>query len=136
MTCGEKPTAGSTTEIYLRSLGLLPGSLPIGDHHGKDIRKSVSLPAPGTRATPGSSGARSAGISRTPRLPPSGRIVGLVSPHAGYRYSGPIAARGYRLIEGQRYDAVVVIGPSHRVLFRGASVWPSGGSETPLEWSP
>jgi hypothetical protein len=27
---------------------------------------------------------------------------------------------------------VVVIGPSHRVLFRGASVWPSGGYETPL----
>ena len=47
-------------------------------------------------------------------------------------YSGQIAAHGYRLIEGRRYDAVVVIGPSHRVLFRGASVWPSGGYETPL----
>ena len=64
--------------------------------------------------------------------PVDGPVIGLVSPHAGYLYSGPIAAHGYRLIEGQRYDAVVVIGPSHRVLFRGASVWPSGGYETPL----
>ncbi|OPY10270.1 MAG: hypothetical protein A4E67_00628 [Syntrophaceae bacterium PtaB.Bin038] len=64
--------------------------------------------------------------------PLGGPVVGLVSPHAGYLYSGPIAAHGYRLVEGRRYDAVVVIGPSHRVLFRGASVWPSGGYETPL----
>lgn len=64
--------------------------------------------------------------------PVDGPVIGLVSPHAGYLYSGPIAAHGYRLIEGQRYDSVVVIGPSHRVLFRGASVWPSGGYETPL----
>lgn len=64
--------------------------------------------------------------------PLGGPVVGLVSPHAGYLYSGPIAAHGYRLVEGRRYDAVVVIGPSHRALFRGASVWPSGGYETPL----
>lgn len=64
--------------------------------------------------------------------PVGGPVVGLVSPHAGYAYSGRIAAHGYRLVEGQRYDAVVIIGPSHRVLFHGASVWPSGGYATPL----
>lgn len=62
----------------------------------------------------------------------SGRVVGLISPHAGYLYSGQIAAYGYRLIEGQRFDSVIVIGPSHRSLFRGASVYTSGGYETPL----
>ncbi len=61
-----------------------------------------------------------------------GPVSGLISPHAGYVYSGQVAAHGYRLIEGQRYDAVVVIGPSHRTLFHGASVWVSGGYETPL----
>ncbi|MCZ7585657.1 MAG: AmmeMemoRadiSam system protein B [Deltaproteobacteria bacterium] len=40
---------------------------------------------------------------------------GLVSPHAGYIYSGPCAAHGYRLVQGRRYDVVVVIGLSHRV---------------------
>jgi len=71
-------------------------------------------------------------LDKVPEQPVGGPVVGLVSPHAGYGYSGQIAAHGYRLIEGRRYDAVVVIGPSHRVLFHGASVWPSGGYETPL----
>ena len=71
-------------------------------------------------------------LDSVPVQPLGGAVVGLVSPHAGYLYSGQIAAHGYRLVEGQRFDAVVVIGPSHRVLFRGASVWPSGGYETPL----
>jgi len=61
-----------------------------------------------------------------------GRVVGLISPHAGYPYSGQIAAHGYKLIQGQRFDSVVVIGPSHRSFFRGASVYNSGGFETPL----
>lgn len=71
-------------------------------------------------------------LEAVPAGPAEGPVVSLVSPHAGYVYSGQVAAHGYRLIEGRRYDAVVVIGPSHRVLFRGASVWPSGGYETPL----
>jgi len=71
-------------------------------------------------------------LEAVPAGPAEGPVVGLVSPHAGYVYSGQVAAHGYRLIEGRRYDAVVVIGPSHRVLFRGASIWPSGGYETPL----
>jgi len=71
-------------------------------------------------------------LEAVPARAVAGPVVGLVSPHAGYVYSGQVAAHGYRLIEGRRYDAVVVIGPSHRVLFRGASVWPSGGYETPL----
>ena len=71
-------------------------------------------------------------LKKVPAQVIGGPVVGLVSPHAGYVYSGQIAAYGYRLIEGQRYDAVVVIGPSHRVMFHGASVWTSGGYETPL----
>lgn len=71
-------------------------------------------------------------LKKVPEQAVGGPVLGLVSPHAGYVYSGQIAAHGYRLLEGRRYDAVVVIGPSHRVLFRGASVWPSGGYETPL----
>ena len=98
----------------------------------KDIRKSVIAGTwyPGNPAT--LSGDIRKYFEKVPVQAVGGAVVGLVSPHAGYVYSGQIAAHGYRLIEGQRYDAVVVIGPSHRVLFRGASVWPSGGYETPL----
>ncbi len=64
--------------------------------------------------------------------PRAGRIVGLVVPHAGYVYSGRTAAASYALLRGQAVDTVVIIGPSHRVAFEGASIWPDGGFETPL----
>lgn len=59
-------------------------------------------------------------------------VVGLIAPHAGYIYSGKIAANAYKLIREKKYDAVVVVGPSHRVAFHGVSVFSSGGFETPL----
>lgn len=61
-----------------------------------------------------------------------GKIIGLVAPHAGYMYSGQIAAYAYRIIRGIVFDAVIVIGPSHRTHFRGVSVYDRGGYETPL----
>jgi len=61
-----------------------------------------------------------------------GNITALISPHAGLVYSGQVAAFGYKLIEGESYDSVIVIGPSHRSYFRGASVYAQGGVETPL----
>ncbi len=61
-----------------------------------------------------------------------GEIVALIAPHAGYAYSGQVAAYAYKLICGKKYDAVVVIGPSHRVAFSGVSIYARGGYETPL----
>jgi AmmeMemoRadiSam system protein B len=61
-----------------------------------------------------------------------GEIVGLIAPHAGYVYSGQVAASAYKLIRGKKYDAVIVVGPSHRVAFHGVSVFSHGGYETPL----
>jgi len=61
-----------------------------------------------------------------------GDIISLVAPHAGYVYSGQVAAYAYKLLEGKEYEAVVVIGPSHRTYFQGASVYREGGYETPL----
>jgi hypothetical protein len=61
-------------------------------------------------------------------------VVGLVSPHAGYVYSGATASVGYgRLAADGRPDVVVVIGPSHRpFLNKPAAVQVAGGWETPL----
>ena len=58
----------------------------------------------------------------------------IVAPHAGYAYSGPIAARAYRAIEARRDDVtrVVLLGPSHRVPFRGLAVPTVGAFATPL----
>jgi AmmeMemoRadiSam system protein B/AmmeMemoRadiSam system protein A len=62
----------------------------------------------------------------------SGRLVGLVSPHAGYMYSGQVAAHAYKLIRGSRFDAVIVIAPSHHAYFEGSSVYSRGPYRTPL----
>ena len=61
-----------------------------------------------------------------------GDIVGVVSPHAGYMYSGPVAAYGYKAIAGQEYDTVIVIAPSHKMYFEGVAVIDKGGYKTPL----
>ncbi|HAL56157.1 MAG TPA: AmmeMemoRadiSam system protein B [Bacteroidetes bacterium] len=62
----------------------------------------------------------------------NGVLRGLISPHAGYVYSGSTAASGYRLLKGKKYDAVVVVGPSHREYFSGISIYPGDGFLTPL----
>lgn len=65
-----------------------------------------------------------------PELP--GRIVALIAPHAGLRYSGPVAAYAYKTLRGKRRLTAFLVGPAHRVAFRGISVWGRGGFETPL----
>jgi MEMO1 family protein len=59
-------------------------------------------------------------------------VVGMISPHAGYMYSGQVAAYGYRIIEKKQYDTVILIGPSHRTYFNGVALWDRGAFETPL----
>jgi AmmeMemoRadiSam system protein B len=61
-----------------------------------------------------------------------GHVRVLVSPHAGYRYSGSVAAHGYRLLRGQDVHTVVVISPSHIEHFNHSAVYDGGGYETPL----
>ncbi len=63
---------------------------------------------------------------------PSGKILALISPHAGYVYSGQVAAHAYCLVQGKDYQTVVIIGPSHRHGFKGCSIYPKGAYETPL----
>lgn len=65
--------------------------------------------------------------------PLEGEIAGLISPHAGYVYSGPVAAHAYRQLRGRNYDTVVLIGPCHRGKpFTGVSVGDYEAYETPL----
>jgi MEMO1 family protein len=71
-------------------------------------------------------------FSRVPERGIGADIVGIVVPHAGYDYSGQVAAHAYRQLKGISFDGVIVIGPSHRSFFRGVSTYPPGGYETPL----
>jgi len=66
--------------------------------------------------------------------PPSfeGELAGVVVPHAGYRYSGGVAAYAYKLLRDRYFDRVLILAPSHRAHFKGASVYPLGGYRTPL----
>jgi hypothetical protein len=69
-------------------------------------------------------------IARVPKL--KGTVRALVSPHAGYVYSGLAAAHAYKMIQGSNYDCVIVVGPSHREYFDGVSIYPGDAYETPL----
>ena len=62
----------------------------------------------------------------------SGNIKGLVSPHAGITCSGPTAAFAYKLIKGKNYKNVIIIGPSHRVMFSGIALANFKFWKTPL----
>jgi len=59
-------------------------------------------------------------------------VVGIISPHAGYMYSGQVAAYGFRMIAKKQYDTVILLGPSHRAYFEGVALWDRGCFETPL----
>jgi len=45
------------------------------------------------------------------------RMTALIVPHAGYRYSGPTAGKGFAAVKGQSFDRVIMMGPSHRLAF-------------------
>ncbi|MEO0093481.1 MAG: AmmeMemoRadiSam system protein B [candidate division WOR-3 bacterium] len=62
----------------------------------------------------------------------TGKIIGIVAPHAGYEYSGQVAAHSYKLIANLDYKTVIIIGPSHRTFFEGAAVYSQGIWKTPL----
>ena len=62
------------------------------------------------------------------RKPPS-----LISPHAGYIYSGPVAAHSYLQLEDRmRPEVVVVLGPNHYGIGSAVSIYPEGEWITPL----
>ena len=58
----------------------------------------------------------------------------LIVPHAGYVYSGPIAGTAYAAIApiAERIERVVLLGPSHRVAFRGLALSSADAFRTPL----
>ncbi len=59
-------------------------------------------------------------------------IFGLIAPHAGYYYSGPVAGWAYKQILGLSFETVIIIAPSHFESFPYAAVMPKGEYLTPF----
>jgi len=70
------------------------------------------------------------------KLPPSKehgrRVYGIVSPHAGYTYSGAVAANGYYETSAMNFDCVIMIGPNHYGIGTSLATVKEGVWETPL----
>jgi AmmeMemoRadiSam system protein B/AmmeMemoRadiSam system protein A len=61
-----------------------------------------------------------------------GRVRALICPHAGYQYSGSVAAYGFKLLQGQDIRTVVLLAPSHYARFDGAALPEVDAFRTPL----
>jgi AmmeMemoRadiSam system protein B len=61
-----------------------------------------------------------------------GELKAIIVPHAGYVYSGQVAAYAYGLLQKKDFKRVIMIGPSHRAGFRGVSINLQSGYKTPL----
>ncbi|HMD14806.1 MAG TPA: AmmeMemoRadiSam system protein B, partial [Bacteroidota bacterium] len=60
-------------------------------------------------------------------------VVAIIAPHAGYIFSGSVAASSFNQIDPEKeYDNIFVIGSSHYVSFDGASIYQKGNFITPL----
>lgn len=59
-------------------------------------------------------------------------IGGIITPHAGYAYSGKTAAYAFKTIQNTKYKKVIVLSPSHREYFQGVSVFSGDAYKTPL----
>ncbi len=59
-------------------------------------------------------------------------IFGIVSPHAGYIYSGRTAAFAFNLLKNKNIRNIIILSPSHREYFPGICIYDGDGYETPL----
>ncbi len=61
-----------------------------------------------------------------------GDLKAIICPHAGYQFSGPTAAFGFKLAGGRDVKTVFLLAPSHYAAFRGAYVTEADVYRTPL----
>lgn len=61
------------------------------------------------------------------------QVLAIIAPHAGYVFSGKVAASAFNQINSEKeYENIFIIASSHRVLFNGASIYNLGDYVTPL----
>ena len=118
--------------LILGSACLFPFHAGAGEEELKDIRPSILAGS----WYPGSQKALAKNVhgllSTIDPASLEGTLKALVVPHAGYMYSGQVAAHAYALLQKRRFGRVILLGPSHRTRFKGFSVNLQSGYETPL----
>ncbi|HEV3239675.1 MAG TPA: AmmeMemoRadiSam system protein B [Casimicrobiaceae bacterium] len=89
---------------------------------------------PGTPAVLGAAVRAYLAEAQSPAAPAAAQPKALLVPHAGYVYSGPVAAAAYRRVAPGRSTIrrVVLLGPVHRVPVRGLALPAAGAFATPL----
>lgn len=115
---------------------LIPSSACSGDKGEKPKGKSILMPVvAGAFYTADASVLEKevdGFIAAAPKKTYDGNIIGIISPHAGYRYSGQVAGAAFRQIQGMRYNTVIVMAPSHRVPVSGVAFPTKDVYRTPL----
>ena len=71
-------------------------------------------------------------MANVPEREDETELLGLIVPHAGYQYSGQVAAYAYKQLEGRDYEAIMILAPSHRPPVREYAVSAEDCYQTPL----
>jgi MEMO1 family protein len=72
-------------------------------------------------------------LSKVSSSKPQARVLGIIAPHAGYRYSLETATQAYGKLRGLKFERIYLLGPSHRAKTGGMAIFPTAsGFETPL----
>jgi len=71
-------------------------------------------------------------LDKVPPHPQEGELTGLIVPHAGYMYSGQVAAYAYAQVRHQAFSRVVIVSPVHRIYPGRFAVTDKTYYETPL----
>src|SRR5690606_35812491 len=103
----------------------------------REVSPRVRRPAVAGRFYPGLAVELDAVIQRllaTAATPGSAAPKGIIAPHAGYVYSGPIAATAYASVRARaaQINRVVLLGPAHRVYLDGLALPDADRFATPL----
>jgi len=115
---------------------LILGAGCVSTHAAREPAQGVREPAVAGQFYPDDSKALAAALDAYSKdaVAPSGqRPVALIAPHAGYIFSGQIAADAWNQAAGHAYDTIVLLGTNHSGLnTRRVAVFPEGGLRTPL----
>lgn len=72
-------------------------------------------------------------FAKAPARPADRDVLAIISPHAGYVFSGEVAAAAFSQVDPEKtYKTIFILGSSHRNAFPGASVYSIGNYTTPL----
>jgi AmmeMemoRadiSam system protein B len=71
-------------------------------------------------------------LADAPEVDVAGRVLALVVPHAGHPFSGPVAARAFRAVQGRSCDRVVILSPYHNLHPGGIITTGHAAYQTPL----